>query len=225
MPDIAWNKSVWNKTYDWPAHGEEWTQQQASFCGVPPEKWKESLARTFLIPYAKSNSTVIEIGPGHGRWTKLIAARVESLWLFDISRSCLDYCRKLLVNQANVIYVLSDDGKFLKGDQEKGGIRVPDASVDFIWSFDTFVHIEEPEVRAYAKEFFRVLKPQGMGVIHHVGTPTPEQRAGGARSLVGARLFGDILRAAGFFVIRQTDEWAGGNLKLTGDVLSVFVRP
>jgi hypothetical protein len=64
-----------------------------------------------------------------------------------------------------------------------------------------------------------------MGVIHHVGNPTPEQRQSGARSKVSGRQFGDILREAGFFVIRQTDEWAGGNLKLTGDVISVFVKP
>jgi ubiquinone/menaquinone biosynthesis C-methylase UbiE len=220
MPSIEWNLQVWDRDYPWIAHGEEWTQQ-AEFCGVPYEAWKESLARTFLIPYVNPNSAVVEIGPGHGRWTKYIHSRIQSahgvVHLVDISQSCLDYCRKKFIG-----YFF----QFHKTDGRTIPSAVRPGSVDFVWSFDTFVHIEEPEIRSYAKEFFRVLKPQGMGVIHHSGTPSPEQRAGGARSLVGARLFGDILRQAGFFVIRQTSEWGQGcNLKLTGDAITIFVKP
>lgn len=217
MPDIAWNLKVWDKTYAWPKDGDEWTEQ-AQFCGVPYESWKESLAQTFLIPHLKKESVVIEIGPGHGRWTHFIAPRVTcgTVHLVDISQSCLDYCLKNLITYG--FNFLKNDGRTLPKEVLPG-------SVDFIWSFDTFVHIEEPEIRSYARELFRVLKPQGMGVIHHAGNPTPQQRQNGARSLAGTRLFGDIFREAGFFMIRQTDEWNGGNLKLTGDVISVFVKP
>lgn len=232
MPDIAWNKSVWDRDYKWSLDGDEWTEFSLA-CGAPYETWKDSLARTFLIPYLKETSVVVEIGPGHGRWTVMIPPRIQkgTLYLVDISRSCIEYCRKRLGDYPPNPH----DAAMVRGTKNPniqyrvtGGRDLQfcvSSSVDFVFAFDTFVHVEESEVRPYVKEFFRVLKPQGMGVIHHVGNPTPEQRQNGARSQVSGRQFGDILRDAGFFVIRQTDEWAGGNLKLTGDVISIFVKP
>lgn len=218
MPSLEWNKKLWDRDYPWPANGDEWTQQ-AEFCGVPYEKWKDSLARTFLIPYLREHSVVIEIGSGHGRWTELIAPRVMrgKVNLVDISPSCIEFCRKRF-STYSLMYHLSD-GQTIPSE-------ILPSSVDFIWSFDTFVHVEEPEIRSYATELYRVLKPQGMGVIHHSGNPTPVQRQNGARSQVGGKLFWQIFTDSGFFVIRQTNEWSEGcNMKLTGDAITVFVKP
>jgi cyclopropane fatty-acyl-phospholipid synthase-like methyltransferase len=225
MPSLGWNLKLWDQDYPWSADGDEWTQQ-AEFCGVPYEKWKDSLARTFLIPHLAEKKVVVEIGPGHGRWSKMIAGRVcgGALYLVDISPSCLEFCQKQII-QYHVAYVLND-GKSLSGTCGNKHHRIDDNYVDFIWSFDTFVHIEEPETRSYIKEFSRVLKRQAMGVIHHSGSPTPEQRANGARSLVTGGLWKNILAENGLVVIRQTDEWGEGcNLKLTGDAITVFVKP
>lgn len=257
MPDLSWNKKVWDKSYGWPAHGDEWTQF-AEACGVPYEKWKDSLARTFLIPNLKPDSSVIEIGPGHGRWTEIIAPRSKELFVVDISESCIEFCKKRFSKYSHISYGLNGttgtggelagaqlacamkmwhknaEGLILGGhhyppDQDGGNwsfsFKAAKNYCDFIWSFDTFVHIEEPEIRAYAREFHRVMKPQSMGAIHHTGTPTAEQRQNGARSQVGLRQFGAILSEAGLHVIRQTDEWNGGNLKMSGDVITVFARP
>ena len=218
MPDIQWNKAVWDRDYLWPIDGDEWTQQ-ADFCGVPYGRWKESMARTFLIPYLKENSVVVEIGPGHGRWTRFIHERVTKgvIHLVDLSRSCIEFCRGRFDGAGVRFHV--NDGKTLPP-------AIAPGSADFIFSFDTFVHIDETEVKSYAREFFRVLKTHGMGVIHHAGTPTPDQRMAGARSDVGQRAFWQILTDAGFFVIRQASEWDPGcNLKLTGDILTIFVKP
>lgn len=217
MPDLSWNLQLWNRDYKWPLDGNEWDDFARS-SGVPYEAWKDSLARTFLIPYLKESSVVAEIGPGHGRWSAMIPSRVPKgmLHLVELSPSCIEFCRKKFASHQNVQYHVSD-GRALP--------FLESGSIDFFFSFDTFVHVEESEVRPYVKDFFRALKPQGMGVIHHTGNPTQEQRQNGARSQVSGRQFGDILRAAGFFLIRQTDEWNGGNLKLTGDVISVFVKP
>jgi ubiquinone/menaquinone biosynthesis C-methylase UbiE len=218
MPDVKWNLAVWDRDYKWPQDGDEWTQQ-AEYCGVSYEQWKESLARTFLIPYLKESTVVLEIGPGHGRWSSMMPQRVSkgTVHLVDLSKACLDFCKKRFEEHHNVQY-WPTNGKTLPPDLN--------TKVDFVFSFDTFVHIEEPEVRSYVKELYRVLKPNGMGVIHHSGSPSPEQRACGARSQVGTRLFGDILRDAGFYVIRQTSEWgAGCNVKLASDIITVFVKP
>ena len=44
---------------------------------------------------------------------------------------------------------------------------IPDGSVDFVFSFFSLIHAEEETMRAYLREFARVLKPEGGGFIHH----------------------------------------------------------
>lgn len=216
MPDIAWNKSVWDKSYAWPKDGDEW-DDCARFTGIPYEKWKDQLRRTFMVPYVRPESTALEIGPGHGRWSVLLAPKVSMLHLADLSPSCLDFCKKRLAEYKHVRYHATDG---------KGFPAVETSTLDFVWSFDTFVHIEEPEVRSYARELRRAMKSQAMGVIHHPGSPTPEQKANGCRSALDGRKFGTILAANGLHVIRQTSEWGDGcNMQLTGDILTVFARP
>lgn len=216
MPDIAWNLKVWDKAYDWRLNGDEW-DDFARHNGVPYEKWKDQLRRTFIVPHVRPESVALEIGPGHGRWSVLLQPKVALLHLVDLSPSCIDYCKKRLAACNNVRYHVND-GKSL------GMLEA--SSVDFVWAFDTFVHIEEPEVRAYAKELNRVMKPQSMGVIHHPGNPTQEQRQNGCRSQVDSRKFATILSENSLHVIRQVSEWGDGcNLKLTGDALTVFARP
>lgn len=218
MPTLEWNKAVWDKSYDWRLHGEEW-DDFARYCGVPYEKWKDSLARTFLIANLRQSSEVLEIGPGHGRWSALLPNRIPAgnLHLVDLSPNCIEYCRKRLESHRNVKYHVND-GRTLAAIEDK--------SIDFVWSFDSFVHIEEPEVRSYAKEFYRVMKPQSMGVIHHPGNPTEQQRQNGCRSQVDSRKFSSILADNGLHVIRQISEWGNGcNLALTGDAITVFARP
>lgn len=219
-PDLNWNLSVWNKSYAWPANGDEWSQQ-AEFCGVPYERWKSTLAEYFMIRNIKPDFHVVEIGPGHGRWSAMIPSRIPkgTLHLVDLSETCIAYCKGRLAEHQNVRYHVND------------GLRLgmlDGATIDFLFSIDTFVHIEETEIRSYAREFKRVMKPQSMGVIHHAGNPTDEQRRNGMRSMVGLRKFGAILAEAGLYVIRQTSEWGEGNvcnMKLTNDAITMFARP
>jgi hypothetical protein len=43
----------------------------------------------------------------------------------------------------------------------------PDASVDFVFSFDSFVHPNRDVIEAYLRELGTKLKPGGKGFIHH----------------------------------------------------------
>lgn len=216
MPTLKWNLDVWDKSYQWPKDGDEW-DDFARHNGIPYEIWKDQLRRAFIVPFVNPRTIALEIGPGHGRWSTLLQPKVSMLHLVDLSPSCIEFCRKRMAAHPNVCYHVND-GKSLS--------TVQAASIDFCWSFDTFVHIEEPEVRAYARELRRVMKPQSMGVIHHPGNPTEEQRRNGMRSLLDSRKFGAILAENSLHVIRQTSEWANGHsTALTGDALTVFARP
>jgi ubiquinone/menaquinone biosynthesis C-methylase UbiE len=221
MPSLDWNLKVWDKSYAWPKDGDEWFEM-AAYCGVPYEKWKDQLVRTFMVPHLRPQHTALEIGPGHGRWSVELRKRVPSgvLHLADLSPSCLAFCAQRLAGSPNAMNYHVTDGKSLPA--------IDTASVDFVWSFDVFVHIDEAEVRGYAKELQRVMKPQSIGVIHHPGDPTAAQRAGGMRSAVTTRMFSEILAKNSLHVIRQTDQWGDNNacnVKLSGDMITVFARP
>lgn len=216
MPTTDWNLKVWDKSYAWSKDGDEW-DDFARHNGIPYEIWKDQLRRAFIVPFVNPSTIALEIGPGHGRWSVLLEPKVASLHLVDLSSSCIEFCKKRLAESKKVSYHVND-GKSLP--------MIQAASVDFVWSFDTFVHIEEPEVRAYARELRRVMRPQSMGVIHHPGNPTLEQRRNGMRSLLDSRKFATILAENSLHVIRQTSTWGNGcNMALTGDALTVFARP
>lgn len=214
---VEWNKQVWD-SYTWQKDGDEW-DSFAQHARVPYEKWKDSLTRSFLIPYLGNGKIVVEIGPGHGRWSEMIAPRIKGgkLHLVDVTPKVIEYLKTKLKAEGSQLDLFVNDGKTIP--------QVEAGSVDFIWSFDTFVHIEELECRSYAREFARVLKRTGMGVIHHPGNPTPEQRRNGCRSQMTTQKWKDILRQNNLHVVRQMDSWDGGNVKLNNDMITMFVRP
>lgn len=153
------NLRVWGVDYPWTEDGDEW-DGQAKRCQQPYSAWKRSIAESLLWPNITGSSTVLEIGPGHGRWSQLIAGRCRELILVDLSPTCIEHCRILFSEQRNVTYRVND-GKSLP--------RVADASVDFIWSYDAFVHMAAEVIAPYFGEIHRVLKPGGRAMIHHAG--------------------------------------------------------
>jgi ubiquinone/menaquinone biosynthesis C-methylase UbiE len=151
---IANNLKTWDASYTWPESGEEWTGQ-AKACGVPYDTWKRSLIETLIIPNCRDR-VVVEIGPGHGRWSEHIAPLASRLHLVDISEKCIENCRRRLSDFSNIEYYVTD------------GISVPtEHPVDFIFSFDSFVHMDASVIFRYCCEFRRILAADGSVIIHH----------------------------------------------------------
>jgi ubiquinone/menaquinone biosynthesis C-methylase UbiE len=161
MPTTAQNYRVWDQDHSWRLDGDEW-HDQADFCGQPYDAWKRSLFEEFMARYITNTSHVLEIGPGHGRWTKLYIESVRHVSLVDLSPSCIDHCKRLFNSFDHVDYFVND-GASLRSIAEQ--------TIDFIWSYDVFVHIEREEFKRYLAEFARILKIGGVAVIHHPNTP------------------------------------------------------
>lgn len=153
------NFRVWNDDYAWPQDGDEW-DGQAHACGQPYTAWKQSVIEHLLMPNLTQKAVVLEIGPGHGRWSQELAQRCGTLILVDLSPQCIAYCQQRLASQPHLHYVVNN-GRNLAG--------VTDQSIDFIWSFDCFVHLEADVLAAYLCEIKRVLRPQGKAILHHAG--------------------------------------------------------
>jgi ubiquinone/menaquinone biosynthesis C-methylase UbiE len=201
------NKIIWNN-WDWKAKGEEWSISPA---------WKASVIGHLLRPNIRERADVVEIGPGGGRWTEELIARCNTVKAVDISEACVKECQLRFKDAGNAEFIVGS-GSDLKA--------IRNASVDAIWSFDVFVHVNKPEFRNYASEFARVLRPGGRGVIQHGAVGG---RNGGWRSDARTEDVARFLQDAGLTVEQQILEWQDNEAKfaagLYGDVVTIFSKP
>lgn len=201
---VADNKRLWN-TYDWSRRGEEWTMDAG---------WKARLIDLYLIPNIPEGGTILEIGPGGGRWTEVLQNRAAQLHVVDVSERAIELCRERFVNFSNIEYSVGDGST----------IPLPEASIDAVWSYDVFVHIDPISVRGYFQEFRRILRPGGRAVIHHAGPPLPGYRdRPGWRSDLTDEMVRKFALDSGLNLVCQSTELVAD--KNPGDVLSILERP
>jgi len=101
---------------------------------------------------------IVEIAPGHGRWTHYLAQLAEQLTIVDLSPACIEICKQRFAASGHIDYVVND-GRSLP--------TVADASVDLVFSFDSLVHVEDDIIGDYLDEIRRVLAVDGVAFIHH----------------------------------------------------------
>ncbi|HEY1710623.1 MAG TPA: class I SAM-dependent methyltransferase [Rhizomicrobium sp.] len=171
MPSVKWNLKNWTrdrarflKGKPKEVYGVHWGDPELREGAVDPAA-PGPLYRVvddYIRPYVTSGVSVLEIGSGGGRWTRYLAgaARVICVDINDIFRPDLaEICR---------------DTKF--EFYKTSGFElsaVASDSVDFVFSFGTFVHIEPAGIEAYLKEIARVLKPGGIAVIQYADKTKP----------------------------------------------------
>lgn len=200
------NRTLWNN-YDWSHGGDEWTK---GLDGAASAQWKQRIIKDLIDAYIPKDGVVLEIGPGGGRWTDILRTIARKLIVADVSDRALALCKARFKTDANIEYLLSD-GRTL---------AVPDASIDAVWSFDVFVHINPQDTRGYFRELRRVLKPAGRAVIHHPGAASQLGRAAAWRADTTDEMILEFCRENGLRVVKQTTE-----LVNKGDVLSVIEKP
>lgn len=152
MPTVTWNKNEWDGGYDWPSSGDEWSVAW----GGPHSQWITCIwprVAEFLPA-----SSVLEIAPGYGRWTQYLLPQSTSYAGVDLSAACVAACEKRFADQSHATFAVND-GKTLP--------MIGDESIDFIFSFDSLVHVEADVIGSYLREFSRVLRPDGVAFIHH----------------------------------------------------------
>jgi hypothetical protein len=145
---LQMNREIWEH-WDWTAGGEEWTLSPA---------WKESMVHNVLRRWIPENGNLLEIGVGVGRWTEILLPMSHQFWGVDISKRCVAICRERFSCYGDAAFYVTS-GSDLAG--------VPDNSIDALWSYDVFVHVNQREFDAYINDFIRVMRSGAMGVIQH----------------------------------------------------------
>jgi SAM-dependent methyltransferase len=233
MPDVRENRLTWNAPSSWSAQGDEWSG---------PWGGTELLWYGTLLPRLHAflpADTILELGPGHGRWTQHLKEVANRLVLVDLAEACIAACRERFGADGSISYHVND-GKSLD--------MVPDRSIDLVFSFDSLVHAEADVLEAYLSQLARKLTPDGVGFIHHSNMGAYRRAAGLARMVperlrraltkrrllvnvyawraesTTAELFAALCERAGLVPIAQEKiRWEYGR-GLT-DVISLFTVP
>ena len=214
--------------YDWQGAGEEWSQPWGSSAA----QWTGTIFPR--ISECLPTGAILEIAPGFGRWTHYLKDYCDELWAVDKSSKCIEACQERFASDARVRCVLND-GVSLS--------MIPDSSVDFVFSFDSFVHPDREVVEAYLRQLGTKLKIGGRGFIHHsnfgeyVDSPRERLPDALAKPLIKAKildwahhrnpsmtaeLFRGLCEQNGLHCVSQElVNWRGRRLI---DCLSLFVR-
>jgi ubiquinone/menaquinone biosynthesis C-methylase UbiE len=172
------------------------------YAGAEPEMdWQwETLIAPF-IDDADFTST-LELAPGHGRNSAKLSRRASEIYLVDVNQTCIDACRQRFgdeLGQCRFHYNVTngDSLPFIAND-----------TITFVYSFDSMVHFDKTIVRAYLREFSRVMKRGATGFLHHsnYGTIKPNSdwaQNPGNRSDVSAPLFAQYCIEFGLEVTEQ----------------------
>ncbi len=197
MPSIEWNR-CWEKNLllfldknpkKEIFFGDRW--------GIPDEdSVLEKIRDNFIIPLVNENKTIVEIGPGGGRWTKYLL-NCDKLYLVDISAKMFEYLKKRFNSRPNIKFCLTDGSTFP---------GVPKNSVDLVLSMATFVHLEIDLIEQYLRNMKIILKDQSDVVIEY-----PEMKKSEAAKNPGfakntAETMRKLVRNQGFSIISEDND-------------------
>jgi ubiquinone/menaquinone biosynthesis C-methylase UbiE len=151
MPTIEENREHWTN-YSWPRGGDEWS----GFWGGTEFLWWGTLLPRIhaFVP----TGTILEIAPGFGRVTTYLKDLCQQLILVDVTERCIAACQQRFSTCSHISYHVNDGTSLA---------MIRDHSIDFVISFDSLVHAEEPVIEAYLSQMSRILRPDGVGFLHH----------------------------------------------------------
>lgn len=101
--------------------------------------------------------TALEIGSGGGRWSRYFAGRVTRACLVDATVAS-EIAIRSHCDWPGFGFIVSPDGALPALQSE---------SIDFAFSFDTFVHFDPALFDRYIVELGRVLKPSAKFILHY----------------------------------------------------------
>jgi SAM-dependent methyltransferase len=203
VPGTEWNRgwaadsAAFRRRESGLSYGTQWGDPTASALtlwinrvqGRSPGDLRKVAAR-YVSPYVTEKSTVLEIGPGGGRWTQFLL-KADKLILVELNPEFFELLRETLPEEASKFVFYQTSGYELDG--------VESETVDFVFSFGTFVHIDAEGIAEYLRHLHRTMKPGAVGVIQYADKARPffgKRPASRWRRALTGRRASPALRAA-----------------------------
>ena len=162
------NRSYWNR------YAKSWVQnfrgyevgspaQQTDAYEFLGDEWGNpqhvtEILDEFVYPFLSADSLALEIGSGGGRIAARVAPRVRHLYCMDISLEMLKRLSVILADRENVSYLHVEDATFPSELMTPG--------LDFVYSFDVFVHLDAHTQWKYIRQIAQALRPGGRAFLH-----------------------------------------------------------
>jgi len=166
-------------------YGLEWGDPET----VPPLGYVRD---HFLKPNLSPDTTVLEIGPGGGRWTRYMLG-VKKIYAVDYHSELLNELKRNLGSR-NIEFVKNNGNDFP---------GIPDGSIDFLFSFGTFVHLDLDIIEQYLKNMLRILKPSGVAVLQYSDKNKPMAKANVGFSENTPEIMRQIVLKNGFTILEE----------------------
>jgi SAM-dependent methyltransferase len=209
MPDLSWNAGFWGGEYDWPQAGEEWS----AAWGGSEAQWFGALYPRLhrLLPARR----ILEIAPGHGRWTRFLLPLCQEFVGVDLAADCVDACRRRFADVPSAEFSVND-GLSLEGVE---------GPLDLVFSFDSLVHAELDVFERYVPQILERLAPGGAAFLHHSNVAAlgdnPDNKHWRGATVSGVRVAALIEANGGEVLVQEAIDWVR-----TGptDCLTTFAR-
>jgi len=135
----------------------------------------------YIAPYVRFDRKAIEIGPGGGRWTRYLLG-FERLYLVDYHQELLDELAKTF-RVPNMVPVKNSGSNFP---------GIPENSIDFVFSFGVFVHLDLEIIRAYLRALWPIVKNEANIVLQY----SDKTKSAGQRNRTFSENTPDTMRLA-----------------------------
>jgi SAM-dependent methyltransferase len=198
--------------------------------GAPYYQWAEAQLPPYwdrlILPFLTAGgpgevdfSRTVDLAAGHGRNTVRLLDYAQRVWTVDILASNIAVCEARFAQEPRVSCHVND------------GVSLdflPAHSVTLVYCFDAMVHFDSDVIRAYLRDFRRVLVPGGHAFLHHsnyTGAPGGDyQQNPHWRNFMSRELMAHYARKEGLEVARQQlMDWQGDGTDL--DCFTLLRQP
>mgnify|MGYP006276694077 CR=1 FL=1 len=165
-------------------YGLEWGDPEQN----PPLKY----VRDHLTPYVTPQKTIVEIGPGGGRWTRYML-HARTIYAVDYHQELLDEL-KMHLDSRNIVFIKNNGTDFP---------NIPNESVDFLFSFGVFVHLDIDLIKPYLQNIKTLLKPGSNVVIQYSDKTKPLAKSNQGFSENDPDTMRKLILSAGYVIYEE----------------------
>jgi SAM-dependent methyltransferase len=183
-----------------PLYGLEWGDPDV----VEPLKF---IRDRYVLPYVDARHDAVEIGPGGGRWTRYLVG-FKKLYAVDYHQELLDELKRNFRRRGNISFIRNNGTDFP---------GIASGSIDYLFSFGTFVHLEFHLIEAYLAAIRSIVRSKANIVIQYSDkTKVMAQLNKGFAENTPARMR-EAVQAAGFNILEEdtTSLWHSSVVRFT----------